>query len=111
MPVINMQQKPGPLEQHENHEFDDVANQASSANCWQAKIVVCHENLASADDCDNLPSFHFLFLRNVEYDFARWANKGGATTHPGPPLNPPVDRVICSYYYSLMYVVHSLFHW
>jgi len=48
MPVINMQQKPGPLGQHENHKFTDVVNQVSSADCQQAKIAICHENLASA---------------------------------------------------------------
>ena len=56
----------GQLRQQENHEFADFANQVSSAHCRQAKIVVCHENLASAlsifylelnpaDDCDYLP--------------------------------------------------------
>ena len=59
--------KLGPLGQQENHEFADVANQVSSADCQQAKIVVCRENFYSvcqirfyselnpADDCDYLP--------------------------------------------------------
>ena len=38
MPVINMHQKPSPLEQHENHEFADVANQVSSAIVDKQKL-------------------------------------------------------------------------